>query len=537
MERTLKSAATALCAALALGCGDDDAGFDSAGNYVVPDDTINGPGHEPPATGSNVSFGGSQDIGFMRGQLEAGMVPALEALDSAGFFAEHFIETPAPACGERVCVQPMVGVMRSLTNDEPMTMLHVGLKSPIEAGLAVRPPLDLAVVVDVSGSMQGQKMEYTKQGLELLVDGMRDGDRLALISYSDGAAVLGELLPVEEQRAELRRAIRGLVARGGTNIAAGLELGYLELLGAFDEASAGRERRVILLSDGVPTVGNTFTPDILELSASYNSEGIGLSTIGLGSDFNIELMRGLSLQGDGNFYFVEDAGAVNEVFEEELSFFLVPVALDLELTVRTGDSYELLDTYGAPLWQDTSDGGEIVIPSVFLAHRESADDVTEDDGRRGGGSSLIARLVPRSSAGDARDATIATVSLSFLDPETHELVQDTVELGYPEPLHTLRDVGYFAADDVADAHKSFLMFNIFVGMERAIGAFHARQADAQTIAELDRLIAAVEDYNQELEDKDIELDLELLEMLRANMLRAGIRSRTLTPRADPWPCD
>jgi Ca-activated chloride channel homolog len=473
----------------------------------------------------------------MRGQLEAGMVPALEALDSAGFFAEHFIETPAPACGERVCVQPMLGVMRSLTRDQPMTMLHVGLKSPIEADQAQRPPLDLAVVVDVSGSMQGQKIEYTKQGLELLVDGMRDGDRLALISYSDGATLLGELLPVEERRVELRRAVRGLVADGGTNIAAGLELGYLELLGSFDEASIGRERRVILLSDGVPTVGNTYTPDILALSASYNSEGIGLSTIGLGSDFNIELMRGLSLQGDGNFYFVEDAGAVNEVFEEELSFFLVPIALDLELTVQTGASYELIETYGAPLWQDTSGGGEIAIPSVFLAHREAASDVTEDDGRRGGGSSLIARLVPRSSAAAERDATIATVSLSFRDPQTDELVQDTVELRYPEPLHSLRDDGYFMADDVADAHKSFVMFSIFVGMEDAIGAFHSGTASARTIAELDALIAAVEDYNQELEDKDIELDLELLEMLRTNLVRAGVRTTTTTLRDDPWPCD
>ncbi len=149
----------------------------------------------------------------------------------------------------------------------------------------------------------------------------------------------------------------------------------------------------------------------------------------------------------------------------------------------------------------------------------------------------LASLVPRSGAGDTRDATIDTVSLSFRDPETDELVQDTVSIGYPEPLHTLRDDGYFAADDVADAHKSFVMFSIFVGMEEAISAFHSRRANAQTIAELDTLIAAVEDYNQELEDKDIELDLELLEMLRANMLRSGIRSATVTPRADPWPCD
>lgn len=534
-----KRAVVLMCAVLpisgALGCSaaSDEGGSLSGGTWM------NGaaPGVEPPNNGSNVSFGGSQDIGFMRGQLEAGQVPSLDALDAAGFFAEHFIETPAPSCGERVCVQPMVAVMQSLTHDEPLTMLHVALKSPIEASDAVRPPLDLAVVVDVSGSMQGEKIEYVRQGLELMVDGMRDGDRLALITYSDFASVVAELAPVGENRVALRRTVQGLFADGGTNIADGLELGYQALLDTFDEESVERERRVVLLSDGVPTVGDTNTNSILNLSAGYNSEGIGLSTIGLGSDFNIDLMRGLSLQGDGNFYFVEDAAAVDEVFEEELSFFLVPVAFDLKLEVTTGDSYDLVGALGAPLWQNTAAGGEIEIPSVFLAHRESADDVTEDDGRRGGGSSLIAQLVPRASASDEADTTIATVALSFRDPSTNEIIEDRVALSYPERLHTLRPEGYFAADDVTDAQKSFVMLSIYLGMRDAIQAFHARTASSRTIGELDQLIAAVEDYNDEVDDKDIELDLELLDMLRANLIGSGIGRVHTTLRSDPWPCD
>ena len=76
--------------------------------------------------GSNVSFGGSQDVGFMRGQLEAGQVPSRDSLDAAGFFAEHHTELPPPTCGERVCLQPMTAVMGNLMNGNNCTMLQLG---------------------------------------------------------------------------------------------------------------------------------------------------------------------------------------------------------------------------------------------------------------------------------------------------------------------------------------------------------------------------------------------------------------------------
>jgi Ca-activated chloride channel family protein len=492
------------------------------------------PGLEAPMMGTNVSFGGSQDVGFFRDQLEAGQVPTLASLDAPGFFAEHYIELPPPACGERICLQPIVAVMGNLMNGSPCTMLQLGLNSPIAADPAMRPPLDLAVVVDVSGSMQGEKLTYVKEGLGLLIDAMRDADRLALITYSSGAQVLHELGEVGLRRAELRRSVSELIAEGGTNIEAGLTLGYQSLLMDLDPE---REHRVILLSDGNPTEGITDTPSILASSGGFNSEGIGLSTIGLGADFNIDLMRKLSQQADGNFYFLEDAGAVREVFEEELAFFVVPVALELELELRAGESYDFSRAYGAPLWRDTSDGGQLEIPSVFLAHRESDQDVTEDDGRRGGGSSLIVELLPKGSALDAIDAEVATVDLTFRDPSSDELVQESITLRYPGRLGSVPEAGYFEAERLSSAHKSFVMLNVFSGMENAIAAFHEDTASAETIADLDALIDAVRDYNDEIDDKDIELDLELLDMLRANLVRAGVPDGTRPPRLDPWPSD
>ena len=147
-----------------------------------------------------------------------------------------------------------------------------------------------------------------------------------------------------------------------------------QLSADFDPA---RQNRVVLLSDGVPTAGISATGSILDMSRVYNSDGIGLTSIGLGADFNIELMRGLALQADGNFYFLEDPGAVDEVFIEELNYFTVPVAFDLKIDVRAGENYRFGRALGSPLWRDHEGGGSLAVPSVFIAHRHSDTDVTE----------------------------------------------------------------------------------------------------------------------------------------------------------------
>jgi Ca-activated chloride channel family protein len=156
MKRGAVSFALAGAALFASGCASGEASSDSASNYGRPSTPVSPSGTQNP--GTNVNLGGSQDTGFLRGQLEAGMVPTPAALDAAGFFAEHHIELPPPTCGARLCVQPMLAVMGNLLDGQNCTLLHVGLNSPLVADPGERPPLSLAVVVDVSGSMTGQKI-------------------------------------------------------------------------------------------------------------------------------------------------------------------------------------------------------------------------------------------------------------------------------------------------------------------------------------------------------------------------------------------
>ena len=486
---------------------------------------------------TNINLGGAQDFGYFRRQLEDGIVPDPEDMDPAGFFAEHHTPLPQPECGERVCLQAMMGVMGNLLDGGNCTMLQLGLNSPIVANSQNRPPLTLAIAVDTSSSMSGRgKLDYVRDGLSLMVNELSDDDMIALVTYETSVRTPFAMAPVRGNRNRLQQIIGGLRPEGGTNLHGGLEAAYEAV---FDEYDSGRQNRVILLSDGEPTEGVTDVESILAMSGGYNSEGVGLTTIGLGTSFNYQLMRSLAEEGDGNFYFVEDAAAVDEVFTEEISFFTVPVAFDLTVELAAGSDFRIARAYGSRFWEGSQTGGRVEIPSVFLAHRESHDDVTEGGGRRGGGSALLLELVPRHDEGqELENSHVATASLEFREPGSNRIVTEQAEIHVPFSPWNPPVRGYF---DNGIVTKSFVMLNIYVALEAACFWFHEGES-MEALAGLNRLIAAAEDYedsaNDGAGDVDIQYDIELMEQLIQVILdHGGQNPQDQEIPEDPWPAD
>ncbi|MGK0361979.1 MAG: Ca-activated chloride channel family protein, partial [Bradymonadia bacterium] len=380
MMRAIHILLAALIATLA-GCDAGDAessGFDPAPPNAAPTPMEAGPG----ATG--VSQGGAQDFGQFRQILEAGELPAPGVIDPLGFFAEHKLDYPAADCGEDLCLHGLLGIQGNMISGAACTVVQIGLNSPIQLADLERPPMDLVLAIDTSGSMRGAPMEFLRLGLQRMIDGLEPGDRVAIVGYSDQAYVL---LPeaAGEDRAAIEGAINQLQARGSTNI-------YDGLYTAFDIAEGwqepGRQSRVILLSDGVATTGLESGERMKLLAQAYARQGIGITTIGVGAEFDVDVMRALSEVGAGNFYFLENPAAVEEVFADEIATFLVPVALDVEINLAVGSGYRVGQAYGTNGWRGGLTGGVINIPSLFLAGRQSAAAPIED-GRRGGGGGII----------------------------------------------------------------------------------------------------------------------------------------------------
>jgi Ca-activated chloride channel family protein len=532
----------------AWGYGGTPAGGASAGGWSEPG--YGGAGGEAyggagggaagPTPSTNIGFSGAQDFGYVRRLLEDGVVPESGQMEAQGFFAEHHTALPPADCGERVCVHAMVGAMGNLMTGADCTLLQIGLNSPIAANPDNRPPLNLTVVVDVSGSMADEnKIEFVRLGLAQMVDTLRDEDQMAIVAYDDVAEVRQEMTPLLRNRAELRAVVDALLPDGSTNIYDGLETGYRQ---AFANYDSGRQNRLIFLSDGQQTAGNLDPVDILAMSSRYNSDGIGLTSVGLGTSFNLPLMQGLAEQGDGNFYFVEDVGAVAEVFTQELEYFTVPVAFDLQIDVEAGEHYSFGRAYGTSRWEDApgGNGGSLAMPSVFLAHRVAHDDVTPGGGRRGGGSALLLEFMARDDApAGLPSSRLATVTFRFREPGSNETITQTVSVELPFGPNALPRVGHF---DNPIVTKSFVMLNIFTAMQLAADLFHLDHTVRTAERTLQRVMNAVRDYNDDLNDGqgdvDMQYDLELLQLFVDVLVRNGAPPDPPPPPSEEdWPCD
>lgn len=459
----------------------------------------------PTSGGGNVSFGGQQDIGELRGILEAGGIPGPETLDANGFFNEHYVAPPASECTQKICLTPGVSVGRDWVHGNHQATLQIAVSTNVDPTTIVRKPLNLVVVVDRSGSMiEDQRLEKVKVGLRTLVQNLDDADRMALVQFDD---VVDTVVPFGEtlDRAQLLSEIDSLTPRGSTNIYGGLEQGF-EL--ASEAFSVERQNRVIFLSDGLATAGDTSTSSIIAMSDGFIEKGIGLTTIGVGLSFDVALMRGLAEHGAGNFYFLEDAAAATEVFTQELDYFVEPLALDVRVQAAAGGGWRFGEALGSSLWTGSLTEGSMRVPAVFLSSRTSQ---AAEGGRRGGGSMIFIELTP---TGANVDGKVAELYLTYRLPGTTETITEHITLAYPfDPAETPAET-YLSKPEMAERYA---MYNLFLGLRIATNAYDRSCAAAA----LEAARANAVTWNATREDPDIAADIELIDLYLANLAEHG----------------
>lgn len=481
-------------------------------------------GEEGGGLDPGVGQGGAQDFGLFREILLDGGIPGPETIDDMGFFAEHFVEMPAAECGENVCIHGMLGVMGNMITGSNCTLVMVGMNTPIDPDQVERPPLNLALALDLSGSMEGAPIEHLREGLLRMREGLQPEDRVTLVGFASDAQVLVE--QVAGDSAELAAAIAGLEAEGGTNVYAGLRTAY-ELTDAY--AMEGWQNRVILVSDGVANAGITSDAAIEELASSWSELGYNLTTIGVGNEFDVELMRSLAELGSGSFYYLEDPAAVEEVFEEEVQAFLIPLAEDAHIDATVFEGYDLRALYGTKQFELSGNHATIDIPILQLAHRVSDDD--NESGRRGGGGAMIFEMLPNGE----NPGEVGRLEFSYRDPITDEMIFQEVDISSPLGPWETPEGGFFSDPSV---EKGFVMLNIFVGFRMASERAEVGD-DPSALTTLRALALAVEDWLASNPDEDITDDLFYINLFIDNLEARGIPSQSPNPLPppEPWPQD
>jgi Ca-activated chloride channel family protein len=307
-------------------------------------------------------------------------------------------------------------------------LVHVGIQGKRMQAENL-PASNLVFLVDVSGSMdEPAKLPLVQQSLRMLVEQLRDRDRVAIVVYAGAAGMVLPSTP-GSHKAAILRAIDGLRAGGSTAGGEGIEMAYRV---ARDNLVRGGNNRVILATDGDFNVGVSSDAELVRIIEEKRREGIFLTVLGYGTgNYKDGKMEQLADHGNGNYAYVDDLREARKVLVEEMGGTLLAIAKDVKVQVEFNPSrvraYRLI-------------GYE----NRALAAQDFNDD-RKDAGELGAGHSVTAlyEIIPagsdepipgvdplryqqtRTRPGAARTDELLTVKLRYKDPrgETSQLIE------------------------------------------------------------------------------------------------------------------
>jgi len=199
-----------------------------------------------------------------------------------------------------------------------------------------RAPADVALVVDTSGSMSGEKIANARTAARELVESLGVEDRVSVVRFSSGSVLAAPLTPTTRGESAFR-AIDDLYASGGTNLYSGLKDGLDSL-----KTTPGRVQRVVLLSDGHPNSIN----GLVDMARGAIEDGTTVSTVGLGLDVNAKLLYDIGYAGGGSYHFVDKPGQLAALFADEVRRITSVAAKQVTVDVQLTPGVEVLDVYG-----------------------------------------------------------------------------------------------------------------------------------------------------------------------------------------------
>jgi Ca-activated chloride channel family protein len=338
-----------------------------------------------------MSVGGAKDTNNFKANIDNGYLPKLDSITYEGQFYNHYFETglKGDECKDLFCPSYATAKRQNTFSDEKEFFLAVGLNSGIDEKDFKRKKLNLVVVLDISGSMNSnfnsyyydklgnkikndedsskQKMQIANESIVAMLGHLKDDDKVGMVLFDHNAYKAKPLNSVKESnKLAIRKHILELKARGGTNWSAG----YKEALKLFDEVkeSSDYENRIIFLTDAMPNRGELDKGKLFGMAKEASLKGIHTTFIGVGVDFNNDLVEYVSKTKGANYFSVHSSKAFSKLLDTEFDYMVTPLVYDLELKLNNS-IYSIEAVYGSP---DASlaTGTLMSINTLFPSHND-----------------------------------------------------------------------------------------------------------------------------------------------------------------------
>ena len=214
------------------------------------------------------------------------------------------------------------------------------------------------------------KMQIADESVVALLSHLKEGDRFGLVIFSDDAFLVDPLTPVEDKDLDrLKRRILEINETYGTNMEAGMEKSTA-LFDRFLQANKSEyENRIIFLTDAMPNIGETGDLGLFRMLEDNADHGVYTTFIGIGVDFNTELVEAITKIKGANYYSVHSASEFKERMDDEFDFMVTPLVFDLRLNLEA-PGYEIEKVYGSPE-ADLATGDLMKVNTLFPSQAEA----------------------------------------------------------------------------------------------------------------------------------------------------------------------
>jgi Ca-activated chloride channel family protein len=345
------------------------------------------------------SVGGSKDINSFRENIKNNYLPLASAITAEGLFYDYYFDTgKTQSCDKLFCPSYQYAISKDPISGQEDYYLTVGLNSNLKANEFARKKLNLVVVLDISGSMGSSfnqyyydsfgnqklnpawtkedagksKMRVASESLVAMLDHLNPDDRLGIVLFDDQSYLAKPLNYVgATDMAALRQHILDLQEMGGTNMEAGLQEGSA-LFDDVGEVNLNEyENRVIFLTDAMPNTGSIDENDLLWQFNQNAEKNIYTTFIGIGVDFNTDLIEEISKVKGANYYSVHSSTDFKTRMDEEFEFMVTPLIFDLKLNLQS-DNFQIEKVYGSPE-ADLATGEIMFVKTLFPSKTEGGE--------------------------------------------------------------------------------------------------------------------------------------------------------------------